>query len=587
MQLNPIDWGFIIGYCVFAFAIGVIFTKRAGKNIDEFFVGGRKFVWWIAGTSIVATTFAADTPLAVSKLARTGGIYTNWFWWSGVMGGIMCVFFYARLWRRARVITDVEFIELRYEGKSASALRGFMAIYTGVLQNCITMGWVILAMTKICDVMLGWPKITSIAVMMVITVAYSVLSGFWGVVLTDLVQFVMSMVGSISLAAIVVCKMGGFGGMVEQVQAAPGFEPKIFHFIPDLATAAKLAVVTFVVQISVQWWGSGQGSGFLAQRLFSTSNERQSALSALWFNFAHYVLRPWPWIIVGLASLVFFPELSEGDAERAYPMMIVRFLPTGLRGLMVASLIAAFMSTMDTQMNWGSSYVINDVYKRFIVKDAPPKHYVTASRYSVLLLAALGALTAYNAETITGAWVYLAKLTAGAGVVGLLRWYWWRVNPWSEISALTASFMIANGKLWAKMLNWLGWMPPKLMERIEWLYGEEAYAVCFLVIVVVCTAIWLIVTFLTSPVSDEHLEKFFRRVRPAGWWGPIAQKCPDVNRDDIRYCWLGWLSGVVCIYTGLFGIGHICLARYLTGWILVAVCIVSGLFMISRVPKTE
>jgi len=584
VQLNSIDWIFIIGYGAFALGVGVYFTRRASRNIDEFFVGGRKFTWWLAGTSIVATTFASDTPLAVSKFARAEGIYGNWFWWSALMGGIMCVFFYARLWRRAGIITDVEFIELRYEGRSAALLRGFMAVYGGVLQNCITMGWVILAMMKICDVMLGWPPAFSLVVMISLAVGYTILSGFWGVVLTDFVQFIMSMTGSIALAGIVLWKMGGPTGMVEQIQAAPDFDPKIFHFVPDFQTATKLALLTFVVQISIQWWGGGQGSGSLAQRLFSTASEKDSVRAALWFNFAHYVLRPWPWIIVGLASLAYFPaaQLPDGDPERAYPLMVVKFLPPGLRGLMVASLMAAFMSTMDTQLNWGASYLINDLYKRFLVRNASTRHYVNASRAAILLLVGLGALAAYSSDSITGAWIYLAKLTAGAGVVGLLRWYWWRVNPWSEITALVGSFIIANGNLWASILDRFGLVPAETMAHIEWLYSSEAYAVLFPIIVGVCTVLWLAVTFLTRPVSDQHLETFYRRVRPGGWWGHVAVQCPDITPTPARRGWIGWFAGVACIYTSLFGLGYLCLGRTLPGLVLLAISCGSGWLMIAQ-----
>ena len=582
MQLHWVDWIFIAAYCTGALLIGVFFARRAGRNIEEFFLGGRNFKWWLAGTSIVATTFAADTPLAVSKLARTGGIYQNWFWWSALMGGMLCVFFYARLWRRAGVVTDVEFIELRYEGRSAAVLRGFMAVYGGVLQNCVVMGWVILAMAKMCDVLLGWDKLTSIAVLLAITLVYSILSGFWGVVVTDFIQFAMAMTGSIALAGIVLWHMGGPAGMVAQIQATPDFQPRVFHFIPDFRTATRLALLTSVVQISVQWWGGGQGGGYIAQRLFSTSSERDSTLAALWFNFAHYVLRPWPWLIVGLASLVYFPSLPGGDAELAYPQMIAKFLPTGLRGLMVASLLAAFMSTMDTHLNWGSSYLINDLYRRFVVRGASPRHYVTASRVGVLILLGLGALAAWQSESITDAWVYLATLTAGAGLVGLLRWYWWRLNAWSEITALTGSFLVANGKLWAKLLDSLGLVEPELMARIEWFYSSDTYAIRLLVIIGVCAVLWLAVTFLTRPVSQAHLEAFFRRVRPGGWWAPVAAQCPDVAPDCARYGWLGWFAGVVCVYTGLFGVGYLCIARPMAGVACLVVSAVSGWFMVSR-----
>lgn len=583
MQLHWLDWAFIIAYCVAALVVGLYFTKRASEDVEEFFVGGRTFKWWLAGTSMVATTFAADTPLAVSKIARTEGIYGNWFWWSALMGGMLTVYFYARLWRRAGVVTDVEFIELRYEGKSAAVLRGFMAVYGGVLQNSIIMGWVLLAMMKICNVMLGWNGLTSIVVLMAITLVYTVLSGFWGVVMTDFIQFGMAMTGSVALAGIVVWKMGGPMEMVHQIQQAPNFDPKIFHFVPDFKTATHLALLTFLVQIGIQWWGGGQGGGYIAQRLFATPSERDSVLSVLWFNFAHYVLRPWPWIIVGLASLVYFPELPGGDAERAYPAMIMQFLPVGLKGLMVASLLAAFMSTMDTQLNWGASYVINDLYRRFMVKNATERHYVNASRFVQLILAGTGAFAAWQSETITGAWIYLATLTAGAGFVGLLRWYWWRINAWSEITALVGSFVVANGNQWAKFLAFIGVpISEETMKSIEWFYAGDTYALRFLVIIGTCTALWLLVTYLTEPVSDKRLETFYRRVRPGGWWSHVAAKCPDVEQDRARGGWLGWFAGTVCIYTGLFGIGYLLLGRSVPGLALLVVSAVSGWFMISK-----
>ncbi|MCP4639713.1 MAG: Na+:solute symporter [bacterium] len=607
MQLAFVDWMFIVGYCFVAFGIGVYFSRRASKNIGEFFIAGRNLPWWLAGTSIVATTFAADTPLAVSGLARGGGIYSNWFWWSGVMGGMLCVFFYARLWRRARIITDIEFIELRYDGPQAATLRGFMALYGGVLQNCIVMSWVMLAMVKICEVMfnlapidaaltsatgieLAWGKLVVIAVLLLFALGYTVLSGFWGVVMTDLIQFVMAMTGSLALAGIVLYKLGGPSGMVTQLQASPDFKPEMFHFIPDFATAGKLAVITFVVQISIQWWGGGQGGGYLAQRLFATKNEKHSAMAALWFNFAHYVLRPWPWLIVGLGSVVFFtngeliPEgMTEPDFEKAYPLMMARFLPVGLKGLMVASMLAAFMSTMDTQLNWGASYLVNDLYKRFLVRNAADHHYVNASRVAMLILMILASLAAWQSDSIKEAWIYLAKLTAGAGFVGLLRWYWWRVNAWSEISALLGSLVIANANLPMKLLHKLGAFPDAWMERVNWLYSGDAYAVLFTIIVVTCTIIWLIVTHLTRPVRDDHLKEFYRRVRPGGWWGPLAASCPDVTCEGARHAWQGFLAGVVCIYSGLFGIGFLCVARTSGGLLLLVVSAVAGWYMVSRV----
>jgi len=582
MQLDSVDWVFIVGYCVVAFGIGIYFSKRASKNISEFFVAGRSLPWWLAGTSIVATTFAADTPLVVSGFVRSKGIYENWFWWNALMGGMLCVFFYARLWRRAGILTDMEFIELRYQGRPASALRGFMAVYGGVLQNCIVMGWVMLAMVKICHVMLGWPKVTSIAVLVILALGYTILSGFWGVVMTDLIQFIMAMTGSITLAGIVLWKMGGPAGMVEAVAATPGVDLKVFDIVPDWETAGKLALITFVIQVTVQWWGGGQGGGYVVQRLFSTRTEKDSVLAMLWFNFAHYVLRPWPWIIVGLASLAYFHPTPNEDPELGYPKMMAQFLPVGLRGLMVASLLAAFMSTTDTQLNWGSSYLVNDLYKRFIRRNASARHYVNASRVAMVLLTGLGALAAWKMESIKGAWIYLAVLMSGAAFVGLARWFWWRVNPWSEITALGGSFIIANGLHWAELLSAAGLVSEPAMAQVRWFYEKDLWAVRLLVIIVVCTILWVIVTFLTSPVPTEHLKRFYRRVRPGGWWHPIAEKCPDVSPDTLVGGWSGWFAGVICVYAGLFGIGYLCLARTIAGLACLAVAVVAGWFMVSR-----
>ncbi len=582
MQLESVDWGFIIGYCVIAFGIGIYFSKRASRNMDEFFVAGRNLPWWVAGTSIVATTLAADTPLAVSGFIRSDGIYANWFWWNALMGGMLTVFFYARLWRRAHILTDMEFIELRYCGRPASALRGFMAVYGGVLQNCIVMGWVMLAMAKICHVMLGWDKVWSIGVLVVLALIYTVLSGFWGVVMTDLVQFTMAMVGSITLAVIVVVKMGGPAEMVDRVASAPGVDLKVFQMIPDWQTAGKLALITFVIQVTVQWWAQGQGQGYVVQRLFSTRTEKDSVLAMLWFNVAHYVLRPWPWIIVGLASLVYFPQVAGDDPELGYPKMMAEFLPIGLRGLMVASLLAAFMSTMDTQLNWGSSYLINDLYKRFIVPDAQPHHYVNASRVAMVLLTGLAALTAWQSESISRAWIYLAVLTAGSGFVWLLRWFWWRINPWSEIAALVAGVILANGQLWTRLLHRIGLLSDATKTAVDSAYADDLWAIRLFIIIVVCTVLWVVVTFLTRPTPAAHLEQFYRRVRPGGWWGPIARACPDVPRESLSHGWIGWLAGVVCVYSALFGVGYLCLGRFLGGLIFLAVAIASGWFMVAQ-----
>ena len=618
MQLHPIDWFFIIGYCVVAFGIGIYFSRRASRSTEEYFVAGRTLPWWLAGTSIVATTFASDTPLVVSKLTRDDGIYGNWMWWGFLMGGMLCVVFFARLWRRAGVVTDIEFIELRYEGRQAAILRGFLSIYGGVLTNCITMMWVMLAMTKICHVMLGWDKVLSISVLVAVAVTYTVISGFWGVVMTDLIQFVMAMTGSIALAAIVLWDIGGPSGLVRAVSEAQGVEPDALFMTPftldaaseawnaaDVTTLLELPITTFVVIVLFMWWGLGQGGGYLAQRLFATKSEKDSMLAALWFNFAHYVIRPWPWIIVALASLAYFPlEGVDGlagldDSEKAYPMMMAKFLPTGLRGLVVASFVAAFMSTIDTQLNWGSSYLVNDLYKRFIRPGASERHYVNASRIACVVLISLAAVVAWQSKSILSAWIYLAVLGAGGAFVGLLRWYWWRVNVWSEISALLGSVVIANGGhlIWLAVclngypMDWTTeqqWLWTDRLARIDWFYSTDLWAIRGFVVIVVCTILWIAVTLLTKPVSRAHLEQFYRRVRPGGWWGPVAAACPDVRRDrGLGKRWLAWVSGVTCVYAGLFGVGHLCLDRPAIGVVHLLGCLGAGWLMLTLIGAEE
>ncbi len=586
IRLGPLDLFIIVLYTVGAFGIGVYFSRRASRSMSDFFIAGRSIPWWLAGTSIVATTFAVDTPLAIAGFVRSEGIYANWFWWCLAMGGMLCVFFYARLWRRADVVTDVEFLELRYGGKEAGELRGFMAVYGGVLFNSIVMGWVLVAMVKVTEVLLGWDRLTAVAIFTLVALGYTVMSGFWGVVMTDLVQFIIAMAGSISLMVFVLLDVGGPANMVARIQELPAFDPKVFHFVPSWETAGALVLITFLAQVIVQWWPKGQGDGYLAQRLFSTRNEEESALAALWFSYACYVLRPWPWIVVGLASLIYFPIVPGEDPELAYPMMIAKFLPVGFRGLMVASLLAAFMSTMDTQFNWGASYLVNDLYRRFIKRSASERHYVFVSRLAVVFLAVLGAVAAWNSSSISAAWKYLAVLIAGTGPVILLRWYWWRINLWSEVSALMTSFIVANGNAWAALLYAAYVIDDQTLAGIHWFYTRpETFGIRLIATVGACALVWLPVTFLTRPVPLDHLERFFRRVRPGGWWGPVAAACPGVPRDDLRPAWIGWITGVTCIYAGLFGLGYWCLGEWTRGTLALVLSFASGWVMLVCVRR--
>ena len=583
LSLSYIDWAIILFYFIISAAIGLYYSKRATGSLTEYFVAGRTLSWWIAGTSIVATSFAADTPLAIAGIVRTRGIQGNWYWWSGLMGGMLCVFFYARLWRRARILTDVEFVELRYGGKPALTLRLFHAIYRSTLFNCITMGWVILAMCKIVHELLGWDKVFSVSILVMVTLVYTALSGIWGAVITDFFQFIWAMLGCIVLAIIVVVKVGGPLALatksLEAAQTIAGqatlskviAPDQLLGFTPS-AGATKLAVFSFFIFIFFQWLGGGEGGGFLAQRLFSTKNEKHSMLAVLWYNFAHYAVRPWPWIIVGLGSLIFFPNIA--DPESSYPKMMVMFLPSGWRGFLVAGFLAAFMSTITTHLNWGASYLVNDVYKRVIRKNASERHYIIVSQITTVLMAVMAGLTAWKMHSIYEAWLFIQLLMVGTSLVVLLRWYWWRINSWSEISAMVSSLVIS--------------LTLEKAPYFKSIQGADYYAVRLIITLTLCTAIWLAVTFLTKPVPEKQLEEFFRHVRPGGFWGPIAKKCKDVKKLH-----LGWpevvnfFLGTICIYASLFSLGWFVMGNYTFGAMAAGVCAVTGALMFFVISKMD
>ncbi|MFH1857953.1 MAG: sodium:solute symporter family protein [Candidatus Omnitrophota bacterium] len=583
IHLAVVDWLIILAYFFLSFGIGLYYTKRATGSLTEYFIAGRTLSWWLAGTAIVATSFAADTPLAIAGIVRTRGLQGNWYWWSGLMGGMLCVFFYARLWRRARILTDVEVVELRYGGRAASSLRLFHAIYRSTLFNCVTMGWVILAMAKIVYELLGWDKALSVTVLVTATLFYTLLSGIWGAVIVDFFQFIWAMLGTTILAVIIIVKVGGPTALAQKsvaaAQALSGQETlsrvvdshQLLGFVPSPG-ATNLAVFSFFVFILFQWLGGGEGGGFLAQRLFSTKNEKHSMLAVLWYNFAHYAVRPWPWIIVGLGSLIYFPNIA--DPESCYPKMMVKFLPIGLRGFLVAAFLAAFMSTIATHLNWGASYLINDFYKRFINKRASEKHYVFMSQIATLLMAILAGITAWQMKSIYEAWLFIQLLMVGTSLVVLLRWYWWRINVWSELSAMISSLIIA--------------LTLDRAPIFAAIHGPDFYAVRLVITLGLCTAIWLLVTFLTKPVDEEQLEKFFRHVRPGGFWGPIARKCSDVKKLH-----LGWpeaanfFFGTICIYASLFSIGYFVMGQYVLGWITAGVSVLFGSLMFVLIKRMD
>src|SRR5579864_3140947 len=571
-----VDWAVVAAYFAFNLAIGFYYKSRAGSSVNEFFLSGRNVPWWLAGTSMVATTFAADTPLAVTGMVAVGGIAGNWLWWCYVASGMLTVFFYARLWRRAGVMTDIEFTEIRYSGKPAAFLRGFRALYLGIPINCIILGWVNLAMVKILGLVLGVDKLQALAIVMgliALTSFISTLSGLWGVLVTDLFQFVIKMGMVTALAVFAVEAVGGIDGLKMKLAAvdrahgiAQGGHGSVLNFIPDL-NSAWMPMITFLVYISMNWWSTWYpgaepgGGGYIAQRMFSAKDEKNSLLATLWFNIAHYAIRPWPWVLVGLASVILYPNLA--DPETGYVKVMIDYLPPSLRGLMVAAFAAAYMSTIATQLNWGASYLVNDFYRRFWKKNESDRHYVAASQWATILLTLISAVVTFFMGSIGGAWKLLIVTGAGTGGVLLLRWYWWRINAWSEVSAMISGFVVS-------VLLQAGWgLDTDKPVDFAWI---------MIITVSITTVVWLAVTFLTQPESKETLVAFYRRTHPSvAGWRPIAKLAPEIRAStDGLSNLLDWICGCALIYGVLFGSGKLLLKDYTTGAILLAVGLTAG-----------
>ena len=576
MKITLADWLVVAAYFLVNLLIGLYYRKKASASTEDFFVSGRAVSWWLAGTSMVATTFAADTPLAVTGLVATRGIAGNWLWWSFLFSGMMTVFFFARLWRRAEIITDVELVELRYAGKAAAFLRGFRALYFGVLMNCLIVGWVNLAMEKILGTALGLTRLQAIAVIfgiIALTSFYTFISGLWGVLWTDLIQFALKMSMVIALAYYGVRAVGGMQALKDKLavtdaarRSAQGGAGSILSFVPDL-NSAWMPIMAFGVYLGVQWWANWYpgaepgGGGYVAQRIFCARDEKNSLWATLWFNLAHYALRPWPWILTALASVVLYPALK--DPEIGYIKVWVDYLPGALRGLMLAAFAAAYMSTIATQLNWGSSYIVNDFYRRFLVQDSDERHYVAISKWATAFLAVLGAAVSLVMQSVSGAWEFLLGVGAGTGAVYLLRWYWWRINAWSEVSAMTAAAVMTV-----------------VLRTSVHLSGSQAiaFAKSILITVAVTSLVWLVVTFLTKPEPDSKLVEFYRRVRPsAAGWKHIAALAPEIPAThDGWYNLMDWLLGCLMVYMALFGIGKLLLGSVGLGLLLLVISVASG-----------
>jgi Na+/proline symporter len=582
MQLVSLDWLVVAMYGAVALAVGLIFARRAGKGIGEFFLSGRKAPWWLLGTSMVATTFSTDTPNLVTDMVRTGGVSQNWLWWAFLITGMCTVFFYAKLWRRSGAFTDIGFYELRYSGNIAAFLRGFRAIYLGVFFNVMIMAAVTLAAIKIAGVLLGIDKYTTVLIAGTVTVAYSATSGLWGVVVTDLLLFVIAMIGSLAAAyfAVVQPEVGGLAGLISH----PALEGKL-SLLPDFSDW-RVALPVFIIPIAVQWWATWYpgaepgGGGYVAQRMLAARNESDAMKATLWFNIAHYALRPWPWVVVALASLIVYPNLEAITArfpgldpsivrhDLAYPAMLV-FLPHGLLGLVVASLAAAYMSTISTHLNWGASYVVDDVYKRFVAPDRDDRHYVRVARLSTVLLIVLAGMVSLWLENALQAFQILLQIGAGTGLIFLLRWFWWRINAWSELAAMVISFLVA---VYLQFVHEaLGFEPlhPSLMLVLG---------------VAITTAGWLAVTLVTPATDAATLQAFYDRIRPfnAGWKAAV-QTGP--TEGSFTAALLSWVLGCAVVYSALFGTGYFLYGEPLLGTIFMVVVVLAAAGIFRNLRK--
>ena len=625
-QIQILDVAIIVVYFIIVFSIAAYYTKRAGKDIGEFFLSGRNLPWYIAGTAMVATTFAADTPLAVTELVARNGIAGNWLWWNMAIGAMLTVFFFAKLWRRADIMTDVEFVELRYSGKAAAVLRGFRAIYLGLFMNAIVMGWVNKAMEKIFHVTIpGIDPFLLVVISASIIAIYASASGLLGTARTDSFQFVFAMAGCIILAVIVINlpQVGGIVTMKEKLA------PQVLDFLPKIGklstkgiTGGVLAIPAgaFFAYIGLQWWSSWYpgsdpgGGGYVAQRMMSAKDEKHSLFATLWFTIANYAVRPWPWILVALAALVLLPRAQNPEVIKKrnpvlyekvveaykhqellntddpvyksvefkkvyneyentvdpgvmYPKLMLRYLPTGFLGMLIAVFLAAYMSTISSQLNWGTSYLINDFYKRFIKQKANEKHYVLVSRIAMILLTIFSLIiTDIFLTTVSGAWIFILNASAGIGAVLILRWYWWRINAWSEISAMIAPLIIYPVAVYG-----FGMESPMTLYPI--VFGT--------------TLVWLVVTFLTKPTEEKKLLEFYKRTYPGGiGWRHIEKQLPELKQNNyFGRVLINWIMGIVLVYASLFGVGKIIFADFFEGTIIIIIGLIAAVVIYFNLSK--
>ncbi len=593
MQLQTIDWVIVVLSLLICFVPALFFGKRAGKSTSEFFASGRSVPWWLAGLSMVATTFSSDTPNLVTDIVRRNGVAGNWVWWAFVLTGVATVFFYAKLWRRSGVMTDLEFYEIRYSGKAASVVRGFRSVYLGFLFNCMIMATVNLAACKIAGILFGLERWQTLAFVGLLNVVFATHSGLWGVLVIDMIQFFIKMTAVIAAAvfALRLPQVGGMSGLVEKLSATPGPNGiNYLNVLPDFTNHWDIAVAVFVMPIAVQWWavwypGAEPGGGsYIAQRMLASKSEKDALGAVLFFNVAHYVLRPWPWILVALASILVYPELS--DIQKAFPNLdptlighdiaypaMLKFLPVGFIGLMVGGLIAANSSTILTHLNWGASYLVHDFYRRFVKTDADEHHYVKAGRVATIILFFASSALVFVLDSAKNAFDVILQVGAGTGLLYLVRWFWWRVNAWCEVVAMVSSFAISLAFL-VMAKNGI----------------HVSTHVALLVTIAFTTVCWVATAYLGPETDRETLIAFYKKVRPFGpGWGPI-QAAAGAHADqgagaNIPLALVGWVSGCVMIWSSLFTVGNFLYGRMSLALMLLVAFAASGAVLISVVKR--
>jgi solute:Na+ symporter, SSS family len=582
VRLNPFDWAIVAVSIAVSFVPALLLARRAGTSTAEFFTSGRAAPWWLIGVSMVATTFSTDTPNLVTNLVREGGIAANWVWWAFLLTGVTTVFFYARLWRRIGVLTDLEFYELRYSGAPAKWVRGFRAIYLGLFFNIVIMASVNLAAAKIANVLLGWPIGRTLVACSILNVLFAATSGLWGVLVTDFIQFGIAMGGSFAAAfyALRRPEVGGLSGMLAKV------DPSVMRMVPDFSNT-DLALSIFIVPLAVQWWatwypGAEPGGGsYIAQRMLAARTERDALSGTLFFNVAHYALRPWPWIIVALCSMIVFPTV--GDITHALPNLdprllgndmaysaMLTFLPHGVLGVMVAGLLAAYVSTLSTHLNWGTSYLVHDFYRRFVRPSESERHYVMVGRIVTGVLMLVAALFTLILQTARANFDLMLSVGAGTGLIYLLRWFWWRINAWSEIAAMASSFVLAAGLFIAQRRGITIPTHVSLLSTIA-----------------ITTVVWLVTAYVTEPTDRATLRDFYTRARPGGpGWAAVRAECPGVKpADNLSAAFVCWFAGLALVYGALFGAGHLLFGHTVAGVAGAVFAVAGAIVLVRTLPR--